>query len=460
MPRNSQQTSETSIMPSPINLPHNILLTSIILVALGCVHPDASKANPQWTENRDAKAKEAPHLLDFNKPQTFNFVTPSTAAKNTLLITPETTYGNAHGYGFDLNTRINNAGEAFYFSVRVPPGNYRVLLDLGHPTLPSSNTVKAESRRLYLHNVATAPGEIIRHEFVVNVRNALLKPPEPNAPGGMRVLLKSWEQHNLHWDDKLTLEFNGAAPQPRSVTLQKIDVPTIYLVGDSTVTDQPNEPAASWGQMLPVFFDSSVAIANHAESGETLKSFITSLRFAKVMESIKPGDYLFIQFGHNDQKKHWPQTYVEAETTYQDYLNIFIAEARLRGATPVLITSMQRRTFDNLGKIKNSHGSYPEAVRHFAHQKKVALIDLDAMSVKLYEALGESNAPLAFNDYGKDITHHNSYGAYQLAKCVVEGIRRAQLPLAARILAHVPLYNPATPESPTDFFLSPSPKTR
>src|SRR5690606_27523238 len=124
----------------------------------------------------------------------------------------------------------------------------------------------------------------------------------------------------LHWDEKLTLEFNGSSPQVRSITLEKVDVSTIYLVGDSTVTDQAYEPAASWGQMFPRFFEGDIAIANHAESGETLKSFITSFRFAKVLETIKAGDYLFVQFGHNDQKQQWPQTYVAADTTYQDYL--------------------------------------------------------------------------------------------------------------------------------------------
>lgn len=433
-------------------LPHTILLTMIILNLLGCApHRDPS-ARYQSTKNSEAHAD----LLDFNKPQTFTFVTPTTAAEKVFAVTPEMTYSNARGYGFDMHTRINSTGEPFYFSVKVPPGNYRVTLELGHPTFASSNTIKAESRRLYVHNFTTAPGQVIRHEFVVNVRNALLTPPESYAPGGTRVLLNKREQHSLHWDDKLTLEFNGDAPQPVSITLQKINAPTVFLVGDSTVTDQPYEPAASWGQMLPVFFDSTFAVANHAESGETLKSFITSLRFAKVLEEIKPGDYLFIQFGHNDQKQQWPQTYVEAETTYQDYLNVFIAEARMRGATPVLITSVQRRTFDKQGKINNSHGYYPQAVRNLAREKNVALIDLDSMSVKLYEALGETQAPLAFNDHGKDIAHHNNYGAYQLAQCVVEGIRRTQLPLAAHILAQVPPYDPANPEPPANFVLSPS----
>lgn len=433
----------------------------LVLGSLSCVHHGPDKDLAVQMDDSSVGHQVAiqgnHQQLDFNEAQQFSFVLPTPPADNVHPITHENIYCNAPGYGFDLNTSNNN-GNPFYFSVRVPQGNYRVSIEFGHPHLASSNTVKAESRRLYVHNLATAPGEFVRREFIVNMRDNSLRSPEKNAPGGTQVLLKSREQHQLHWDDKLTLEFNGAAPQVRSVTLQKVDVPTIYLVGDSTVTDQPYEPAASWGQMLPIFFDPHIAIANHAESGETLKSFISELRFAKVLESMKPGDYMFIQFGHNDQKKQWPQTYAEAETTYQDYLNVFIAEARLRGATPVLITSMQRRTFDANGKIINTHGHYPQAVRQAAKARDVALIDLDAMSIELYEALGIQNAPLAFNDDGRDATHHNNYGALQLAKCVVQGTRQAQLPLTSHLLKLLPVYDPRVPDPVDDFFLSPSPQ--
>lgn len=393
---------------------------------------------------------------DFSQAQQFHFA-PATAASGIFSVAASDAYTETRGYGFDLGT-APTSGQPFYFSVRVPEGSYRVTLELGHDTLPSSNTVKAESRRLYLEDVTTAAGEHINRSFVVNVRNAQLTPPEKKAPGGTRVAVKEREQYALHWDDKLTLEFNGSAPQVRAVTIEKVDVPTIYLIGDSTVTDQGYEPAASWGQMLPRFFNDEVAIANHAESGETMKSFISGLRLAKVLETLKAGDYLFIQFGHNDQKQNWQQTWADAETTYPAYLNVLIAEARLRGATPVLITSMQRRTFDSNGKIRNSHGTYPQAVRDLAKREQVALIDLDRMSVSFYEALGPDKAPLAFNDNGRDATHHNNYGAYQLARCVVEGIRSNHLPLAASLVAGLPQYDPAKPDPVVEFNLAPSPQ--
>jgi hypothetical protein len=141
----------------------------------------------------------------------------------------------------------------------------------------------------------------VTRDFIVNIRDSHLPPPEKNAPGGSAVLLNDREAGILRWDHKLTLEFNGAAPRVRSVVIAPVTVPTIFLAGDSTVTDQPYEPGASWGQMLPRFFKPVVAIANHAESGETLKSFISGLRLAKILCEIISGDYLFIQFGHNDE---------------------------------------------------------------------------------------------------------------------------------------------------------------
>ena len=371
-------------------------------------------------------------------------------------LTATDTFTTGRGYGYDLGTAPNSEGKPFFFSVVVPEGNYRVTVTFGDATVASSNTVKAESRRLMVEHVATKPGEFVTRTFLVNVRNTSLPSPPKNAPGGSAVVLNDREEGSLTWDDKLTLEFEGSAPKPTSIVLVPYAGPTVFLAGDSTVCDQRWEDGASWGQMLPRFLE-NIAVANHAESGETLKSFLTGLRLAKVLSQLKAGDYLFIQFGHNDEKKQWPQTYAEARTTYSAYLRAFIAEARLRGATPVLVTSMQRRTFDEHGRIKNSHGDYPAAVREVAAAKKVALIDLERMSVALYEALGPARALLAFANGGKDPTHHNNYGAYELGKCVVQGIRDAGLPLAQNISADFTGFDPAKPDDPATFALPASP---
>jgi lysophospholipase L1-like esterase len=395
-------------------------------------------------------------------------------------VMPTDAYDPDKGYGYDLGTNAATGG-AFFFSLAVPEGNYRVTVTFdGSPTPAREVTVKAEARRLMLEHLALDAGEPVSRSFIVNVRNSRLPPPERNAPGGTAVVLNDREHDSLDWDDKLTLEFDLAAPVQsgntpdanagtgagtpaggrlvvRSITVEPAGVPTVFLAGDSTVTDQRWEPGASWGQMLPRFFGPGVAVANHAESGETLKSFLTGLRLAKVLSQLKAGDYLFIQFGHNDQKQQWPQTYVEAHTTYEAYLRVYVAEARLRGATPVLVASPQRRTFDSAGRIKNTHGDYPAAVQAVATELNVPLIDLGKMSAAFYEALGPERAPLAFSNDGRDITHHNNYGAYELAKCVVQGIRDARLPLAQFIATDFTGFDPAHPDAPESFHFSASP---
>jgi lysophospholipase L1-like esterase len=322
-----------------------------------------------------------------------------------------------------------------YFSFQVPTeGNYRVTIALGDPDADALTTVKAELRRLMVENAPTAKGQYEKRAFLVNVRR-------PQIAGGGEVRLKPRERESeaLAWDDRITLAMFGSVA---AVDVEKADdVPTLFIAGDSTSTDQPGEPYNSWGQMLPRFFKPEIAVANHGESGESLKSFIAERRLAKVMSVIRPGDYLFIQMGHNDQKERGEG--IGAFTTYKADLERFVAEARQHGATPVLITSMHRLTFDADGKITNSLGDYPEAVRRLAREQNVALIDLNAMSKTLYEAIGPQNAPRLFA--GKDTTHHSDYGSYELAKCVVEGIRASGLPLA-KMLADTPPFDPAHPD--------------
>jgi len=230
-------------------------------------------------------------------------------------------------------------------------------------------------------------------------------------------------------------------------------VPTLFLLGDSTVTDQPAEPAASWGQMLPVFMAPDVAIANHAESGETLKSFMSELRFAKVLESARPGDVALIQFGHNDQKVQWPQTYAAAGTTYRDYLRAWIAEFRRREVTPILVTSPERRMWTGT-RIKPTLGDYAAAVKAVAAEQRVAVIDLHAASIAFYEALGPARAPLAFNDGGKDATHHDNYGAWVLARAVAAGL--ADTPAGTHVRRDLAAFDPARPPAPETFRLAAS----
>jgi lysophospholipase L1-like esterase len=356
-------------------------------------------------------------------------------------------YSAERGFGFDLGTSPAE-GKAFYFSVGLPEGNYLVTVTLGHDTADGDTTVKAESRRLMVQGVKTKPGEGVARSFVVNLRR-------PAITGGGGVKLKARELGYLHWDDKLTLEFGGPRPAVRAVEVEPApaDTVTVFLAGDSTVTDQPNEPYNSWGQMLPRFFKLTVAIANHAESGESLRSFTGAKRIDKVWSTIKPGDYLVIQFGHNDQKDTSPGA--GAMTTYKDAVKRYVAEARRRGAHAVLVTPVSRRSFGPEGKIVSNLGDFPAAVRQVAKEEDVPLIDLNAMSQAFYEAMGPDGSKKAFAP--GDNTHHNNYGSYHLARCVAEGVRRAVPGLARHLADGLPPFDPAKPSPPEGFDVPASP---
>ncbi len=362
---------------------------------------------------------------------------------------PTDVFDAARGYGFEPGQAPAADRAGFTLSFAAPEGNHRVTVVFGGDAA-SATTVRAEMRRLVFESVTVPAGGSVTRDFIVNTRNAKLAPPEPNAPGGQEVRLKPREIGTTRWDDKLTLEFSGTAPAVRSITIAPAAVPTIFLAGDSTVADQHAGDYASWGQMLTACFGPDIAVANHAESGETLKSFLAELRLDKALSLMRAGDWLFIQFGHNDQKANWPQTYAEAGTTFTAYLRAFLAEARRRGVQPVLITSPQRRQFDG-AKVRNSHRDYPDAVRALAAAEKVPLLDLERASVALYEALGPDASRAAFAQGGKDATHHNAYGAYLLAHALAQLIRDQQLPLARYLRNDLPTFDPHHPLAPTEF---------
>jgi lysophospholipase L1-like esterase len=322
-------------------------------------------------------------------------------------------------------------------------GNYNVTVTLGAPDAEAWTTVLAEQRRLMLERIHTKAGESVRRTFTVNVRR----------PGNIK--LKPREANYVNWDDRLTLQFLGE-PAVTSIEIEPADKAiTVFLAGDSTVTDQPAEPYNSWGQMLPRFFKSGVAVANYAESGESLKSFKDSHRTEKVISSIKPGDSLLIQFGHNDMKQKGEG--VGAFTTYTKDLESFVKQAQEHGGHVVLCTSMNRRNFDETGKIFSTLQDYPEAVRRVAKEQNLPLIDLNAMSKPLYEAWGPERSPLAFAP--KDNTHHNNYGSYELARCVVEGIRTNVPELAKMLSDDVRPFDPAHPDNLGDFLIPAGPTT-
>ena len=217
--------------------------------------------------------------------------------------------------------------------------------------------------------------------------------------------------------------------------------------------------------MLPLFVTDKVSIANHAESGETIKSFLGERRWPKLLTTLKPGDYVLIQFAHNDQKAG--PGFVSIPE-YKDLMKKFIAEAKAKGATTILVTSMNRRNFDANGKIQMTLGDYPLATRDVAAELHLGLIDLNAMSKTLFEAMGPDGTLKAFVHYPagtfpgqdtelKDDTHFNSYGAYELARAIVQSIRDQHLPLAQYLRKGISPFDPAHPDPLATSHLPPSP---
>ncbi len=374
-------------------------------------------------------------------------------------VTPTTAYSDGTGFGFEPGTTVSatdrngddpttagfvTSDKPFYFSVKVPPGNYNVTVTLGDLNDVSATTVKAESRRLMLEHIVTTKGQTVTRTFTVNVRT-------PAIAGGGQVSLKDREKTEEwgDWDDKLELEFNDTHPCLCSMTIDKVDCPTVFIMGDSTVCDQPVEPWNSWGQMITRFFKPGVAVSNQAESGEAIASSLHARRFDKVFGDMKEGDYLFIQFGHNDQKEKPPAS---AMGSYKDdYEKKCIEPFKSKGGNVVVVTSMFREGDATSGKW-DSLKDFPEAARQAAADEGVTLIDLNAMSKLFYTALGSNvHAAFALTDH----THHNNYGSYELAKCVIEGIRQSKLDLAKFIVDDDTGFDPSKPD-PADTFVMPA----
>jgi lysophospholipase L1-like esterase len=214
------------------------------------------------------------------------------------------------------------------------------------------------------------------------------------------------------------------------------------MIGDSTMADKPLDlPERGWGQLLPQFFTDPAMVHNHAVNGRSSKSFIDEGRWQTVLNELKPGDFVIIQFGHNDEKSEDPKRYTDPATSYRDNLRRFVREARAKQAFPILATSVSRRKFDAQGKLVDTHGAYPEATRKVARELDVPLLDLQPATAKMIEAAGVEGSKKFFmwiepGKYEKlpkgsqDDTHFVELGATRVAALAVEEMRAAQLPLA------------------------------
>ena len=213
---------------------------------------------------------------------------------------------------------------------------------------------------------------------------------------------------------------------------------TIHTIGDSTMANKPNpdeNPERGWVQLLPQFLTDSVSVENHAVNGRSTRSFINEKRWDSVYHNLKKGDYVFIQFGHNDQKVNDPNRYTNPHTAYRQNLIRFVEESREKGAVPILFTSIVRRNFNEFGTLVDSHGQYPLEVRLVAKDYSVPLIDLQNLTEQLEMSYGVEGSEKLHLHYaageiryypeGKDDdTHLSVLGATEVAKLAVKELKQ------------------------------------
>lgn len=197
---------------------------------------------------------------------------------------------------------------------------------------------------------------------------------------------------------------------------------TLYIAGDSTAAQKyiAAAPETGWGTALPFFLHHRLRVSNHAMNGRSSKSFVDEGRLAVILEALRPGDRLIVQFAHNDEKSADPTRCTEPWSTYQDYLKQYVDGARSRGARPVLATAVERRKFDADGTALPTHGAYPAAMRALAVTEGVPLLDVQALSLALWQKLGVEETKAYFNWTAaeQDNTHFNPPGAIAVARLV------------------------------------------
>ncbi|MYW64208.1 carbohydrate esterase [Streptomyces sp. SID8379] len=297
----------------------------------------------------------------------------------------------------------------------VAPGDYDVSVELGG-VAEGSTSVSGETRRALLAETATAAGHTVRRSFTVDVRTP---EGEPTGPAG---------------NDGLDLTFAGSAPELASIQIKPArtashGTPRIFLVGDSTVCDQPAEPYTGWGQELPQFLKRGVSVANYADSGESSVTYLENpALFPTVQPLIRRGDLVLVQLAHNDKTTD--------AATYRANLETLLDGVRARGGRPVLVTPIVRRWFNTDGTLNNDTAllvnglgvNHPAVIRELAAAEDVPLIDLTALTKARVEELGvEGSKALYLYNEKKDNTHTSVRGATEYAAFVRDALREQKL---------------------------------
>ena len=375
---------------------------------------------------------------------------------------PQPTYTDSLGYGYDCGTveLSKNQKAPMFFSVKVPEGDYKVTVTLGSKYYAGITALRSETRRMVVDKMVTRKGELRDVTFNVNVHT-------PYIDGKKTVGLHRREIGEMNWDDKLTLEFNGESPAVSRIRIET-NTPAckIWLCGNSTVTDQDGEPYASWGQMFPFWFNEKVSVENLAMSGLRTTSFIQQNRVEKIKKELKKDDYVLVEFGHNDEKDRHPDS--GAWYNFSMNLKTFIDELRPLGARIIFVTPTERRNFQN-GMAQPTHGDYPAAIRTIAERENVPLIDLTVATTALFNAMGEEGSKHLLVHYPmgtfpgqetelKDNTHANAFGAFEISKLIIEGMKKLGINLTDYLRNEWPGFTPSEPDDWQQFYwpLTPS----
>ncbi|KOG32695.1 rhamnogalacturonan acetylesterase [Streptomyces resistomycificus] len=284
----------------------------------------------------------------------------------------------------------------------VAPGTYDVRVLLGGDA-QSSTSVSGETRRSLLPETPVAAGERVARSFTVNVRTPEGEPTGPAGTPGLDLVL------------------GGSAPELADIRVTPArHARQIFLVGDSTVCDQPGDPYSGWGQQLPRYLRKGVSVANYADSGESTVTYLGNPQlWATVQPQIRRGDLVLIQLAHNDKTTD--------EATYRANLESLVAGVREKGGSPVLVTPIVRRWFNSDGTLNNGTAllvnglgvNHPEVVRSVAAAHDVPLIDLTAKTKAVVESLGvEGSKALYLYNEKRDNTHTSAHGATVYAELV------------------------------------------
>ncbi len=241
----------------------------------------------------------------------------------------------------------------------------------------------------------------------------------------------------------LCMSFSTQATGIPAGTSTSMPAPRLHLVGDSTMADKTNlnYPERGWGQLLRAFMAPELSIINHAANGRSTLRFLNEGRWQLLVSDLGQGDFVLIQFGHNDQKQDDPARYAAVDSTYPQLLRRFISEVRSKGAIPLLATSICRRSFDDQGKLENKLADYAEAARKVAASEKVELFDLNAQSCADLSRFGAAASQAyfiqvpaglyqQFPDGKIDNTHLSVQGASWIAQLFVRDLKARQHPLA------------------------------